>query len=230
MGIMRPMHELDSPILASLQSRHASLALGAAGVLRYPADIAPFVGFESLEAQPDPALHPPGDTVYGLGPMPPLDAAGWSLRAYPDLAQMVCEQVQPLSGGEAIVELGEADRDDVLALTALVYPHYFRPRTMALGRYFGIRIEGRLAAIVGERMGTFAAREISAVCTHPDFLGRGHAGRLLACLGNDLLAQGLQPFLHVSHQNRRALELYLRSGWRLRRDIAFWSLQRGGGA
>ena len=115
---------------------------------------------------------------------------------------------------------------DVLALTALVYPHYFRPRTMDLGRYFGIYQEGRLAAIIGERMGMDDCQEISAVCTHPDFNGRGYARRLLAWLSNDVLDRGRTPFLHVSHENHRAKQLYERGGYRDRRDIGFWSLRR----
>ena len=97
---------------------------------------------------------------------------------------------------------------------------------MALGRYFGIYQEGRLAAMIGERLGTHATREVSAICTHPDFNGRGYARRLTAMLTNDLLAHGNLPFLHVSHQNPRALQLYERLGYRHRRDIGFWSLQR----
>ena len=114
----------------------------------------------------------------------------------------------------------------MLALTALVYPHYFRARTMELGRYFGIYLDGRLAAMIGERLGTDGHTELSAICTHPDFTGRGFARRLTAWLGNDVLAQGRMPFLHVSHENARAKALYQRMGFRLRRDIGFWSLRR----
>ncbi len=124
------------------------------------------------------------------------------------------------------VHIATATSQFVLALTALVYPHYFRPRTMQLGRYFGIYEDGRLAAMIGERLGTPAAREMSAICTHPDFLGRGYARRLTAFLANDTLAQGRLPFLHVSHANTRAKQLYKRSGWRIRRDIPFWRLAR----
>jgi len=115
----------------------------------------------------------------------------------------------------------------VLALTALVYPHYFRARTMELGRYFGIYREGRLAAMIGERLGTDRHQEISAVCTHPDFVGQGHARRLLAWLSNDVLARGRLPFLHVSRDNDRAMRLYEQNGYQLRRTIPFWSLQGG---
>jgi predicted GNAT family acetyltransferase len=115
---------------------------------------------------------------------------------------------------------------EVLELTALVYPHYFRPRTMELGRYFGIYQDGRLAAMAGERMGTETTQEISAICTHPDFLGRGYARRLTAMLTNDNLARGRLPFLHASHENHRALRMYEQLGYTYRDDIGFWSLRR----
>jgi ribosomal protein S18 acetylase RimI-like enzyme len=163
--------------------------------------------------------------VYVLGVVPRAPP-GWRLDAFADLAQMVCPSPIDMPDGPDIIELSEAHRADVLALTTLVYPHYFRPRTMDLGRYFGIYRDGRLAAMIGERLGTEAHQEMSAICTHPDFSGRGFARRLTAWLGNDVLAQGRMPFLHVSHENARARALYQRMGFRLRRDIGFWSLQR----
>lgn len=77
--------------------------------------------------------------------------------------------------------------------------------------------------------GTDSARELSAICTHPDFAGRGYARRLTAMLTNDTLRQGRLPFLHVSYENPRAMRLYEQIGFRLRRDIPFWSLSRVGG-
>jgi predicted GNAT family acetyltransferase len=139
---------------------------------------------------------------------------------------MICTIPVPVIDGPQVIELGEAHHADVLALTGLVYPHYFRPRTMELGRYFGIYQDGRLAAMIGERLGMAAYQEISAVCTHPDFHGRGYAQRLLALLSNDNLERGRTPFLHVSHRNLRAKRLYERIGYRHRRDIDFWSLCR----
>jgi predicted GNAT family acetyltransferase len=97
---------------------------------------------------------------------------------------------------------------------------------MELGRYFGIYQDGRLAAMIGERLGTDEHQEMSAICTHPDFNGRGHARRLTAWLSNDTLARGRTPFLHVSHENVRAKHLYEQLGYRVRRDIPFWSLRR----
>ena len=53
-----------------------------------------------------------------------------------------------------------------------------------------------------------------------------YARRLLVLLSNDNLERGRTPFLHVSHQNGRAKLLYEHAGYRLRRDIEFWSLSR----
>jgi ribosomal protein S18 acetylase RimI-like enzyme len=220
--------ELDNPFWSSLRSRHRAFARRIGDAARYPAEFAPFLGVAGADADVADAIESlidPGETLYllGVAPNPPK---GWTLEAFPPLAQMICEAPIPLIDGPQVIELSEAHRADVLALTALVYPHYFRPRTMELGRYFGIYQDGRLAAMIGERLGTDAYQEISAVCTHPDFSGRGYARRLLALLSNDNLEYGRTPFLHVSQQNLRAKLLYEQIGYRQRREIAFWSLGR----
>ena len=221
---------LDNPFWASLQTRHAALAVRhVCEAARYPAEVAPFLGVANAGVNADEAIAPllaPGETVLMLGVLPQLSEA-WKLETFRPLAQMVREQPLPVVDGPEIIALGEAHRADVLALVALVYPHYFRPRTMEMGRYFGMYVDGRLAAMIGERLGTDTHVEMSAICTHPDFTGRGYAQRLTAFLTNDTLAHGRTPFLHVSHENTRALQLYAHMGYTLRRDIGFWALHRG---
>ena len=219
--------ELDNPFWSALNTRHRHLAIRGDGWARYPAECAPFLGVADAQVDLSDALAP-GEQVFLLGVLPPVPA-GWQLTAFRPLAQMVCEQPVVVIDGPSILPLAtEADRSDVLALTALVYPHYFRSRTMELGRYFGIRRDGQLAAMIGERLGTDHAQEMSAICTHPDHLGQGYARRLTAWLGNDALARGLLPFLHVSYENPRAKSLYHQLGYRVRVDIPFWSLARPG--
>ena len=221
---------LDNPFWSSLRSRHRDIALVAGEVARFPADYAPFLGVAHAGVEVADALAvlvAPGDSVYVLG-VAPRAPEGWRIEAFADLAQMVCTSpIDPVDGPD-IIELSEAHRADVLALTSLVYPHYFRPRTMDLGRYFGIYQDGRLAAMIGERLGTDLHQEMSAICTHPDYHGRGLARRLTAMLTNDTLRRGRTPFLHVSHENLRAKRLYEQLGYRLRRDIPFSALQRVG--
>jgi ribosomal protein S18 acetylase RimI-like enzyme len=223
---------LDNPFWASLCSRHRELAQGSNEVARYPADFAPFLGVARADVDVSgalPAMVAEDETVLLMG-IAPRVPEGWLLRYDGPLVQMVCEAPVAFADGPEITALTATHQADVLALTALVYPHYFRPRTMALGRYFGIYQEGRLAAMIGERLGTDTTREISAVCTHPDFLGRGYARRLLATLSNDILKRGSLPFMHASPQNKRALRLYQQLGYRRRCDIGFWSLRQTSGA
>lgn len=215
---------LDNPLWSSLTSLHSDLAIAAGGLARYPAQVAPFLGVPEEGAPGDAVreLVAPGETVVLVGPRP----AGWEVRDHGVILQMVCEAPPVVPDGPAIIELGEAHRPDVLELTALVYPHYFRPHTMDLGRYFGIYDGTRLAAIAGERMGFPGHRELSAICTHPDFVGRGLARRLLDFLGADLFARGVKPFLHVSPDNTRAVRLYEQNGYRVRREVGLASLRR----
>ncbi|MFT3837402.1 MAG: GNAT family N-acetyltransferase [Myxococcaceae bacterium] len=221
-------HPLDNPIWASLSTLHRPLALASGQALRYPPQVAPFLGIpggEPIAAGELEPLVPQGDTALLLGPAPSAPG-GYQVEELGLLSQLICEAPLPEVDGPPIVELGEARRRDILELTALVYPHYFRPRTPELGRYFGLFEGERLAAMIGERFGAPGFREVSAVCTHPDFNGRGYARRLLAWLSNDNLKRGLTPFLHVSPKNSRAKEIYLQNGYRTRVEIAFWSLKR----
>lgn len=219
---------LDNPFWSSLQTRHAHLALRADGMARYPAEYAPFLGVAEGGLAADDALSTlvaPGESVYLLGVTPQVPA-GWSLVPLGPLAQMVCAAPLEVVDGPGFVLLDETHRADVLALTALVYPHFFRARTMEMGRYFGIYDGARLAAIIGERLGTEQHVEMSAICTHPDYLGRGLASRLTTFLTNDTLARGVTPFLHVSLANTRAKALYEHLGYRLRAELSFFALRR----
>lgn len=219
--------QLDNPFWSSLRTVHRELARAAGGAARFPPEYAPFLGVADAHADVIEALRTlvaPGESVYLLGVAPTRIPDGWRLEAFAPLAQMVCDAPLEVVAGPPVLALDESHRQDVLDLTALVYPHYFRPQTMQLGRYLGIYQDGRLAAMVGERLGADGFREMSAICTHPDFLGHGYARRLTAMLGNATLEAGVMPFLHVSRQNQRAAQLYERMGYRHRRDIGFWAL------
>ena len=221
--------QLDNPFWSSLQTVHRGLARTAGAAARFPAEYAPFLGVADADTDVVDALRAlvaPGESVYLLGVAPARVPDGWRLEAFAPLAQMVCDAPLDVVAGPPVVSLDESHRQDVLELTALVYPHYFRPQTMRLGRYFGIYQAERLAAMIGERLGADGFREMSAICTHPDFTGRGFARRLTATLGNDTLTHGITPFLHVSRGNPRALGLYEAMGYRHRSDIGFWALHR----
>ncbi|HWU52782.1 MAG TPA: GNAT family N-acetyltransferase, partial [Tahibacter sp.] len=128
--------------------------------------------------------------------------------------------------GPPVTELGAEHLGDMLALTALVYPGYFRRETPRMGRYLGIYVAGSLAAMAGERMALPGWREISGVCTHPDHLGRGYAQRLVALATRRIVADGRRPFLHVSAANVRAKRIYEHLGYTDRVALAHYVLRR----
>lgn len=220
---------LDNPFWSTLTTVHRDIALAEGDARRYPRDVAPFLGVPHADVVIDDALDAlvePDDTALMLGVVP-SQITRWRLEPLDPIMQMVREAPLPVPDGPEIVPLlSESQHADALALTALVYPHYFRRRTFELGRYFGIYIGTRLAAMAGERFGTPHHREVSAICSHPDFSGSGHARRLTAWLTNDILASGRVPFLHVALGNTRARSLYDRTGWAARRELPFWKLVR----
>lgn len=222
------MIKLDNPVWASLGTRHASLAVAADGVARYPPEVAPFAALADPALDAAQALEEiiaAGESVLFVGPVP-RPAAGWEREGPVPIAQMICRATIAQPAGPEITELGDDQLADMLALTALVYPHYFRPQTPRMGRYVGIYEDGMLVAMAGERMGFDGYQEISAVCTHPGHTGRGHAQRLVAELNNASLRIGRLSFLHVSHENSRAKALYERLGYLHRADIDLWTVRR----
>ena len=86
----------------------------------------------------------------------------------------------------------------MLALAELTKPGPFGRRTHELGIYLGIRCRQKLAAMVGERLRVPGYTEISAVCTHPDYAGRGYASALIAGLLRRIHAPGRSCISYTS--------------------------------
>jgi predicted GNAT family acetyltransferase len=155
---------------------------------------------------------------------------GWTWIAGASLLQMVCEdeKLAREAGGSRpeMVPLRLSDSPEMIELTTLTKPGPFGPRTHELGTYMGIRDGGRLAAMAGERLKVPGFTEVSAVCTHPDFLGRGYAGALMKEIMRGIWDRGETPFLHVRGDNTRAIALYERLGFRVKHRGYFAVLRR----
>jgi predicted GNAT family acetyltransferase len=133
------------------------------------------------------------------------------------LAQMVHRgDSVPGADGDEVVQLTEADVPEMLALTKLTSPGPFGTRTREMGDYWGVRRDGKLIAMAGERLKIPGYTEISAVCTHPDYLGCGLATRLIGLVLSKIHGRGERAFLHVRPENERALWLYERFGFETR--------------
>lgn len=221
---------LNNPIWSALTSAQSHFAIGGAHAKRFPAEVAPFMAVAEpgeVAAKALAEFVPPGEVINIIAVTPEL-RDGWELLGTGNVVQMIwrADASMPVVDSSDIVELGAADASDMLALTALVFPGYFRPRTPEMGAYFGIRQNGRFAAMTGERMKVPGLEEISAVCTHPDFTGRGYAARLVNYVARRMLQRGVTPFLHVNETNRRARDLYERVGFQNRAVLPLWLLKR----
>ncbi len=216
------MHPLDNPAWSALSSRQQHLARGAGLARRYDGDYAtfatavnhsdePLAALGALVARTCPAI------VLEKDPLPPVpDAIAQKHRMG---VQMVAEHPAPADPDFAFLELGDADAAEMLALATLTEPGPFFARTHQLGQFIGIRHEGRLIAMAGERMKPFEFTEVSGVCTHPDFRGLGLAGKLMRVVAARIVARGEIPFLHAYADNASAIGLYERLGYRHRIDV-----------
>jgi len=155
---------------------------------------------------------------------------GWEYIAGAPLLQMVCENGgesrHSTSGRSEIFKLGDADSAEMVELATLTKPGPFGTRTHELGYYVGIRHGGKLVALAGERLKVRGYTEVSAVCTHPDHLGRGYAAALMTEVMRWIRSRGETPFLHVRGDNARAISLYERLGFRVRWEGHFAVLRR----
>jgi predicted GNAT family acetyltransferase len=177
------------------------------------------------------ALVRSGAPAYVLQAPSIPDLSGLTTTLQRAAVQMVFAGGAPAGDDGEIVTLGEADAEEMLALATSTQPGPFCRRTRLMGPFFGVRREGRLAAMAGERLHPPGHVELSGVCTHPDFRGQGLGRRLSAFKTRAILARGEIPFLHAWQDNAGAIALYESLGYRLRRamNVAVFERRDGGG-
>ena len=203
---------------------------GLALARRYPADVIPFAGLSELSVAALTALRDllaPQESIYITGDQLP-EAPGLELRGSISGWQMHFSEPFPDPDPTAppINPLGASDSSAMVALTDAAFPGFFRARTYILGHYFGIRVDGVLVAMAGERIVLPGYREISAVCTLPGYTGKGYAAHLIRHLICFHAASGLRSFLHVAAPNQRAIDLYERLGFQKTAAITFNRFRR----
>jgi ribosomal protein S18 acetylase RimI-like enzyme len=223
-------HPLDRPIWSALETRQAHFARGDDLVRRFPADVSPFVA--ARDASPEAVAGiasqiADGDDVSLVEAAPPLAPEGISETRLP-VFQMVWDRFSTGRTVFSVSPLGERDAADMLELATLTRPGPFRARTHAMGRFVGVREDGRLIAMAGERLNATGYHEISAVCTHPDRRGRGLGPALMRVVGQRILEEGDIPFLHTYSSNTTAVALYRRLGFEVRAEVthAIWNRRR----
>src|SRR6266403_4068788 len=223
------MHPLDHPVWNALTSGQRALAEGGTLARRYPAAIAPFAAMTDMSAQSFEALGAlmtASDQAVLFTPEPVTAPAEFKVLLPATGDQMIGTPAETAAGTADIVTLGPDDAAAMVELTKLTKPGPFTLRTHELGTFLGIRVDGQLVAMAGERMKPANYTEITAVCVHPDHRGRGYAQVLLAAISRQIVARGEIPFLHVFSHNESAIALYRRQGMEIRRRLYVTVLQR----
>lgn len=221
-------HALDRPVWASLNAAHAALWGGNDLARRYARDVNLFASArDNSEAAIDALgdLVRAGEKIYVLQ-APPIETPS-ALRIEHAAMGVQMVATRPISSlEEKFKTLTDADAADMLALATFTNPGPFLRRTHAMGQFIGVRLDGRLAAMAGERMRFPGFTEISGVCTHPDFRGRGLARRLSAAVARRVALRGDTPFLHAWKTNTAAISLYESMGFETRCEVNVSVLSR----
>ena len=230
MSISTPStHPLDRPIWHALTTRQQALAEGGADARRFPVAVAPFADMVDMSAESFAALG-----ALLSGPDIAVLFTPDAVTAPPAFKVLLAETGEQMVGtpaefslpGVEIVTLGAADVPAMMALVELTKPGPFSVRTHELGTFLGIRVDGELVAMTGERMKPANYTEMTAVCVHPAHRGRGYAQALLSAVSRQIVARGEIPFLHVFTGNTSAIALYRRQGMEIRRRLHITVLQK----
>lgn len=226
------MHVLDNVIWQALTSKQAHLSHKKDEAVRFFNE----VSMLAAVSEPSESAFQNLRSLLNIGERVGLflDAIPPAMREFrlvtsADLLQMVRDTADAIPVGtesQEVVPLGDDDVPEMLALTQLTKPGPFGRRTREMGDYFGIRLNGSLVAMAGERLRVPGHTELSAVCTHPDHLGHGHAKALVTMLLGRIQGRGEVAFLHVLPGNRRAVELYERLGFRTRHPRHYVILEK----
>ncbi len=227
------MHPLDNVIWQALTTRHTRFAESSGEARRFVREVGPLgafrehgpEGYESLAR-----LVGDGGTVGLFLDKQYEERSGWSFVVGAPLLQMIADNgAGPNAARDPNIELiplGLPDSPEMIELTALTRPGPFGTRTHELGRYLGIRKDGKLVAMAGERLKVPGHTEVSAVCTHPEHTGKGFARVLMTEIMKGIRERGETPFLHVRGDNLRAIQLYKLLGFRERKQGHFAVLRK----
>jgi ribosomal protein S18 acetylase RimI-like enzyme len=223
-------HVLDNPAWNALISGNKHLANGSQQVKYFDKEVSPFVGL--IENTPENLLLLHHTVPYNgplgfINPVPMEIPGNWKILQTIPCLQMIHEDVSAQAEAKtALVTLTAEHIPQMLALTKLTAPGPFAERTIEFGHYTGVFDGDKLVAMAGQRLHVFDYAEISAVCTHPDYLGRGYARQLLLHQANRIKnAKGI-PYLHVRNDNERAIKVYQDMGFVTRREMHFYIMMK----
>jgi ribosomal protein S18 acetylase RimI-like enzyme len=224
---------LYNPVYNALRSGDAHLGFGSEEVKCFDEEVSPFAGFDEQYERGFGDLYEMLSSdrkiLYATPQLIP-EPKGWQFLHEVKGLQFLFKG-KPNGSEHSIkpVLLGKENVEEMVQLATLTKPGPFSKRTIEFGNYFGIFDNGKLVAMTGQRLHVAKFTEISAVCTHPDFLGKGFASILLQQQLELILDAGQIPFLHVREDNQRAIALYERLGFSVQRPMNFYFLKKKAG-
>ncbi len=225
------MNQLENPVYHALLTGDRHLSFGNERVKFFDEEVSPFAGFAAGYEKGFPDLYellPTGRKILYAIPASISEPAGWQIIHEIKGLQFVYEGNREIKKEfPNVIPLSEKHVEEMLQLARLTKPGPFGLRTIEFGSYFGIFEKEKLVAMTGQRLHAENFSEISAVCTHPDHLGKGYANTLLQHQLQIILRHGQQPFLHVRADNDRAIALYEWLGFVVSRPMNFYFLLRG---
>lgn len=222
---------LDNPIWNALITGSKHHSLGNDRVRYMQRDKGLFVGFKTYDADDwqdlDEWFAAKSQIILFTATEIPIPTA-WTTKAHRQLLQMVYESGDVPESKESPRACPLADKDvpAMLTLTQLTQPGPFFSKTIELGYYEGIFDQEKLVAMTGQRLRPDPYVEVSAVCTHPDFVGKGLAAELVGNQVRCLVSEAKIPFLHVNTDNHGAIKLYEKVGFRKRKEIWVYFLEK----
>jgi len=211
-----------NPVWHALHGKHRHFASGIGDACRYPADVAPFAALAAPSEHALTQLHAllsPRESVWIIGDDLP-DVAELAVEGTLPCLQMVLpREVTPRAPTGDIVRLSNSDAPEMVALTNRAFPGFFRNKTHEMGSYYGVRVDGELVAMGGERLRLPGYPEISGVCTHPEYRGQGLATNIIWQLASDHRRDGNVSWLQVAAANKNAIDLYVKMGFKAVRQV-----------
>ena len=216
-------HPLDRAVWTALTTLQRDRGVGGPLARRFHPDIGPICA--SRDGSPEAlaalgALIEDGEELALVEPAPRPPPPGFEQTLRKPILQMTSRALTPgRSSPHEIIALGAADAAEMLVLATLTKPGPFRTKTHTLGRFLGVREKGVLVAMAGERMRLDGYIEVSAVCTHPDHVGKGLGGALMRAVAGRILTEDATAFLHCYDTNVTAVALYEKLGFETRAKL-----------